>query len=319
MLKHILFPLGTGLFIFLAGMKVMELALGKMAGPYLKNLLQRFTKTPLHGMLAGTGLTALVQSSSAVTVITIGLVNAGVIRFPQTLGVILGTNIGTVVTTELIGLNITKIAQPLLLAAAPLWLVSWLVPERRSKLTGIASFLLKIRYPALAVCGFACVLMGVEIMQSIVPELKSRGLFAWFVEQSRHSLLWGIIAGTVLTAIIQSSAATISMTMGLASVQAIDVDLGIAITIGANIGTCGTALIASAGGGKYGRLVAWAHVLLNAGGAVLFYPLIPLLRDLCALWGGGYASQIAHAQTLFNVICSLVALPLCYLRVFRYW
>jgi len=319
MLENILIPLCTGLVIFLAGMKVMELALGNMAGPYLKSLLQRFTGTPLRGMLAGTGLTALVQSSSAITVITIGLVNAGVIRFPHTLGVILGTNIGTVVTTELIGLNITKIALPLLLAAAPLWLASWLVPERKTKFAGTAALLLKLRYPALAVCGFACVLMGVEIMQSIMPELKSRGLFAWFVEQSGHSLLWGIIAGTVLTAIIQSSAATIAMTMGLASVQAIDVELGIAITIGANIGTCGTALLAAVGGGKYGKLVAWAHVLLNAGGAVLFYPLIPLLRDLSALWGGGFASQIAHAQTLFNVICSLGALPLCYLRVFRHW
>src|SRR5690625_1855572 len=111
-------------------MKVMEFALHQWGGAYLKTTMQRFTKTPLHGLLTGTTVTAALQSSSAVTVVTIGMVNAGILTFPKTLGIILGTNIGTVVTTELIGLNITHIASPLLVYCIILWLVSWLVPAR---------------------------------------------------------------------------------------------------------------------------------------------------------------------------------------------
>lgn len=255
MLTTILLPLVTGLIIFLAGMKIMELAMHNWAGPYLDRALERFTRTPLRGMLAGTGLTAVLQSSSAITVITIGLVNAGIMSFPRTLGIILGTNIGTCLTTELIGLNINHYALPLLLIAAAVWLAGWTLPREGGRFPRLARRLLQLRYLSLAACGFACVLLGMEVMQAIVPALQSRGLFAWFVEQSQRSLLWGIVAGAVLTAVIQSSAATIAITMGLAAVQAISVELGIAITLGANIGTCTTAFIAAIGGSKYGQPV----------------------------------------------------------------
>lgn len=317
MLTSIFLPLVAGLVIFLAGMKIMELALHHWAGPYLHQALERFTRTPLIGMVTGTGLTALMQSSSAITVITIGLVNAGVLSFPRTLGIILGTNIGTTLTTELISLNINHIAVPLLLGAAPVWLAGWLVPEGGGRFPRFGRLLLRLRYPALALGGFSFVLLGMEVMQAIVPAVQSRGMFAWFVEQSQRSLLWGIAAGACLTAVIQSSAATIAMTMGLAAVQAISVELGIAITLGANIGTCSTAVLASIGGSKYGQLVAWAHILLNLGGAVLFYPLIWLLHEASAALSATPSGQIAHAQTLFNIASSLLALPLCYLRPLR--
>jgi phosphate:Na+ symporter len=317
MLTAIFLPLAVGLSIFLGGMKVMEVALHHWTGPYMQQALERFTRTPLRGMLVGTGLTALVQSSSAITVITIGLVNAGIMSFPRTLGIVLGTNIGTCLTTELIGLNINRAAVPLLLSSASVWLASWLPGGGKRRPSLLSRILLRLRYPSLAVSGFACILLGMDVMQVIVPALKSRGLFAWFVEQSQESLLWGIIAGACLTAIIQSGAATIAMAMGLASVQAISVELGIAITLGANIGTCATALIASIGGSKYGRYVAWAHTLLNIGGAALFYPFISLLYAASAALASAPSGQIAHAQTLFNIATSLIALPFCYLRVFR--
>ncbi len=312
MLTQIVFPLLAGLAVFLFGMKAMELALHLWAAPYLKQVLRHLTQTPWRGLLTGTVTTAAMQSSSAVTVITIGLVNAGIITFPQTLGIILGTNIGGCLTTELIGLEISHTGLPLLIVSAIVWFMAWSLPAETMS-PAMEKTVTAFRHLSLAVGGFACILLGMKIMESIVPALQSKGLLAWFLEQSQKSLLWGILAGAVLTAIVQSSAATIAITMGLASVQAISIELGIAIILGANIGTCVTAFIASIGGSKYGQLVAWAHVILNIGGALLFYPLIPYLQSVSVWMSDIPASQLAHAQSVYNIVCSLAALPLCYL------
>lgn len=317
MLYSIVLPLLIGLCMFLFGMKVMELALHQWAGSYLQQVLEKFTRTPLHGLASGTVMTALLQSSSAITVITIGLVNAGVLSFPRTLGIILGTNIGTSITTELIALQITDYAAMLLIGSTMIWLISWLAPNICVSWPVLAHWMTRLRYLALAVGGFSCVLLGMNIMQSVGPALQSKGLFAWFIGQSGQSLFWGVIAGAAVTAVIQSGAATIAMAMSLAAAQAISVPLGIAIVLGANIGTCVTALLASLGGSKYGRYVAASHILLNVGGVLLFYPLISLLLAVSAMLSSSSAAQIAHAQTLFNIASSLLALPLCYLRFFK--
>jgi phosphate:Na+ symporter len=311
--SSIIVPMAAGLSIFLFGMKAMEWALHSWAGRYLEVLLERFTRTPARGLAAATGITAILQSSTAVTVITIGMVNAGVMKFPQTLGIILGSNIGTCMTTELVGLDLTQLALPLLMAAAFFWFAALSVPDTRLKSSSLRS----MRLVPIAVFGFACVLLGMEVMQSIAPALQSKGIFAWFVQQSQQSLLWGIIAGAVLTALLHSGAVTIAMAMGLASVSAISPALGIAIVLGANVGTCVTALIASIGGSRFGLYVAWSHIVLNAGGALLFYPLIGLLEDTTRLLTDNPGTQIAHAQTIFNVVSSLLALPLCYLPALR--
>lgn len=317
MLTDIIIPLTAGLAIFLFGMKVMELALHQWAGPRLKFWIERSTRTPLHGLATGTAVTALLQSSTAITVITIGLVNARVMDFSRTLGIILGTNIGTCLTTELIGMNIGHYGLPLLAVCFPIWLLCTLLPERLAEAWQAAGILHAVRHLALAVCGLASVLLGMVVMQSTTPALRAHGMFAWFLDQAQISLLWGVIAGAVLTAVIHSSSATIALTMGLASVHVIDIDLGIAIILGANVGTCATALIASIGGSRPGQFVAWSHVVLNVGGAVLFFPLIGALGALSALLATHEAAQLAHAQTIFNIVCSLIALPICYLPVFR--
>lgn len=313
MMSSILIPMTAGLAIFIFGMKIMEWALHSWAGRYLQTAIERFTRTPARGLVTATGITAVMQSSTAVTVITIGLVNAGVMAFPQSLGIILGSNIGTCLTTELIGLNINRIAIPLLLVSASVWLSTVWLPEHRFD----AARLRPYRLLPVAVSGFSCVLLGMEVMQSTLPELQSRGLFAWFVQQSQQSLLWGVLAGAILTAIIHSSAVTIAMTMGLASVHAISPELGIAIVFGANVGTCVTALIASIGGSRFGVYVAWSHILLNVGGAVLFYPFIGAIEQGSRLLADSPSGQIAHAQTVFNIVSSLLALPLCYLPFVR--
>ncbi|MGE6227539.1 Na/Pi cotransporter family protein [Paenibacillus chitinolyticus] len=408
-------PLLAGLSVFLFGMKMMELALNQLAGPHIYRFLETATRTPAHGLVTGTALTALLQSSSAVTVISIGLVNAGVLTFPRTLGIILGTNIGTCLTTELIGLNLGAAALPLLLASSAVWLASWLPgPVRRQAgaggaavagnrpggfapgdaKTGPAGFgpvpalrsggprkgrpagsartdggpaagscpapdralppvrteapgsshthddfrpdsrlagdqgpaqeppaergwLHAVRYAALAAAGFALVLIGIRIMQSIGPALQHQGLFAWFIEQARVSLLWGVIAGAAVAALIHSSSAVIVMAMGFAASGVISPELGIAITLGSNIGTCVTAWLASIGGTRAGVFVAWSHILLNVGGTVLFFPMIGLLQEVSSWMTADPSAQIARAQTLFNVASSLIALPFCYLPFSR--
>ena len=172
-----------------------------------------------------------------------------------------------------------------------------------------------LQFISLALAGFALVLWGIAVMQSIGPVLQKSGLFSWFLQHAATSALWGLAAGACLTALLHSSAAVIAMAMGVAASGALPPELGIAIVLGANIGTCVTAVIASIGGSPSGVLVAWSHVALNVGGALLFLPFIRPLQSLAAWIGGGPAAQIAHAQTIFNVVCSIVALPLCYLPI----
>lgn len=315
MFNEIILPLIVGLAVFLFGMKVMELALHRWAGPHLKTVLNKFTETPLRGLISGTGITAVLQSSTAVTVIAIGFVNAGILSFPRTLGIILGTNIGTCVTVELISLNITQYALPTLIGSFTIWCLSWLVPiELATRRLNIQQ---SVRYGAMAVSGFSCVLLGMELMHAIAPALEARGMMTWFIDKSQQSLIWGVLAGTILTAIIQSSTATIAMTMGLASAQLVSIELGIAVMLGANIGTCGTAFLASIGGTRAGQLVAWSHIILNTAGVLLFFPLIGLLHQVSAILTSTPAVQLAHSQTLFNIVCSIIALPVCYMSFIK--
>ncbi|WP_306438819.1 Na/Pi cotransporter family protein [Longirhabdus pacifica] len=312
-------PLLLGLAVFLFGMKVMELALHKGAGSKMEHILAITTKTPLRGLLIGTMVTAILQSSSAVTVMIIGLVNAQLLSYGRTIGVILGTNIGTCLTTELIGLNIGEIALPLFITSSCLWMISFLpikTPLQHRHYVSLQLFHL-VRYGSLATGGFACILLGMEIMKIAVPAMQSAGLFTWFMEHAQQSLVWGVVAGAALTALIQSGTAAIAITMSLASMQAISIEIGIAIVLGVNIGTCITSLIASIGGSRGGYFVAWTHVLLNIVGAVIFFPLIPLLWYMAAWFSNDSLAQIAHAQTIYNVLCSFIALPLCYLSIWN--
>jgi phosphate:Na+ symporter len=319
MIRDLLFPVLYGLVIFLAGMKVMEASLSRLAGPLLTRSLHKATSTPAKGLIASSLLSALLQSSTAVTVLTIGMVNAGLLTYARTLGIILGSNIGTCLTTELISLQISTLATPLLTTALCLWAAAVMAGELSPHSSRLIETCRRISGPlqfiCLAVAGFALVLWGIAVMQSIGPTLEGSGLFRWFLGHAATSALWGLAAGAVLTAMVHSSAAVIGMAMGLATSGVMPPELGIAIVLGANIGTCITAVIAAIGSSPSGVFVAWSHVTLNVGGALLFLPFIGPLQTLSAWIGGGPAAQLAHAQTLFNVVCSLGVLPLCYLPV----
>ncbi|WP_150266401.1 Na/Pi cotransporter family protein [Paenibacillus tepidiphilus] len=317
MIRDVLFPVIYGLVIFLAGMKLMETALSRLAGPLLAHAMDKATSTPLKGMTVSALLSALLQSSTAVTVLTIGMVNAGLLTYSRTLGIILGSNIGTCLTTELIGLNISGMAGPLLAGSLTLWaagvMLGELLPGFRPAGRALRRAAEPLQFTSLALAGFALVLWGIAVMQSIGPALEASGLFRWFMAHAATSALWGLAAGACLTALLHSSAAVIGMAMGLAASGVMPPEIGIAIVLGANIGTCFTAVISAVGGSASGMFVALSHVILNVGGALLFLPFTAQLADLAAAFGGGSASQLAHAQTIFNVVCSLLALPLCYL------
>lgn len=312
-MQELLLPFGIGFAVFLFGMKTMEIGLQQWAGPFLSGWMRRFTVTPLRGLITGTLATVLLQSSDAVTIIAISLVNAGILTFRDTLGIVLGANIGASLTTDMLAVDFSSQALPLLLCGGVLWLVLLALPLLGIIPSRMTASLAPVRHLSLTVCGFASVCIGMERMISIIPDLQSRGLFIWFIEQSQASLSWGLAAGAIVTAIIQSSAATIAVTMGLADVQAITIDLGIAIVLGANIGTCSTALLACIGGTKAGQYVAWSHIMLNLGGSLLFFPWIHELGILSSIGTGSPYEQIARSQTWFNVLCSLLALPLCYI------
>ncbi|MFS0727507.1 Na/Pi cotransporter family protein [Paenibacillus sp. 1P07SE] len=319
MLQSILFPMLAGFAVFLLGMKAMEMALHRLAGPYLDSIIRRSTDTPLRGAAVGTVTTAFLQSSTAVTVITIGMVGSGLLSFRRSLGIILGTNVGTCLTTELIGLQIHRLGWPLLIGAAFLWFATALLDEGRGSQSGSPPGTLThtFRYTAVAAAGFGLLLVGMTMMQSLAPAIEASPLYSWLLERAGESLWWGLAAGAILTALVHSSAAVIAMIMGLAATGAMPLELGVAVVLGANVGTCATGLLAAIGSSSAGRAVALAHVALNIGGALLFAPFIMELQWLAALLSDQPAAQIAHAQTIFNVASSLLALPLCYLPIWR--
>ncbi|WP_438346887.1 Na/Pi cotransporter family protein [Paenibacillus sp. FA6] len=318
MFHAIIFPVLYGLAIFLLGMKVMESALSRWAGPLLTSLLSKATSSPLKGMLFSTFITGILQSSTAVTVITIGLVNAGLLTYARTLGIILGSNIGTCLTTELMGLQLGQLAPPLLLISIAVWGAAVIVNDYTPwKLHQFKHLFEPAQYISLIVAGFALIMFGIRVMQSIGPALDSYGVFGWFIERASQNVLWGVVAGACLTALIHSSAAVIGLAMGLASSGALPVEVGIAIVLGSNVGTCVTAVIAATGSSPSGKFVAWTHVVLNVGGAALFMPFIQQLHNVSAWLSTDLGSQIAHSQTIFNILCSLIALPICYLPIWR--
>jgi phosphate:Na+ symporter len=312
-LADYLIPSLLGMAMLLGGMKAMEIALRQWAGSRLSGLLENATKTPLRGFLAGAGSSALLQSSTAVTVLTIGLVNSGLLTFSRSFGVILGTNVGTCLTTELMSLHIQRYGYPLLSVALAVWLWTALAGEMEVLPAMGPGWSAPLRYGSAAMAGFAVLLIGFRLLQSIGPHLRASGWFDRVMEHASAMPVWGVLGGAALAAAIHSSSAVIGMAMGFADADALSPQTGMAIVLGANIGTCFTGLLASVGGSRGGRFVALSQFALNVSGALLFYPAIGWMHAAAALIAPGQAgAQIAHGQTMFNVACSLLALPIAY-------
>lgn len=314
MIMYIVSASVFGLALLLSGMKLMEVALRQWAGSRLPAVLKRTTSTPFKGFLAGTFTSALMQSGTAVTVLTIGLVNARLLPLANSLGIILGTNVGTCLTTELMSLRLHRYALPLLAAAFAVWLWTALAGEMRALPALPKRYTPPLRYGSAALAGFGLLLFGFAVLQTIGPHLESSGAFMDMMAHAESSPAWGLLGGAAITAAVHSSSAVIAMSMGLADAGVLSPTTGVAVMLGANVGTCFTGLLASLSGDRGGRFVALAQIILNTVGALLFYPLRGALL-VAASWlaPGDPAAQIAHAQTLFNVACSLLALPAAYL------
>jgi phosphate:Na+ symporter len=287
----ILLPFCVGFGIFLVGMNTMRNGFEHLAKDHLQTILLRFTKTPWRGMVCGTFLTALLQSSTAVTVFTIGLVDTGLLTFTQSLGIILGTNIGSTITTQLIALHLEDFAWPLL---------------------AIGVFLILIKQKTgLILLGLGLIFAGVDWMQSIATPLEQAGWIDWLMTGNTHPILMGFVTGMIVTALIHSSSAMVAITMGFYASQVISLPFAIAVVIGSNVGTCATGLIAALHTKPSAKRVAIAHLVLNVGGALIFLPLIPLMLEIVSQFSADPAIQIAHTQTIYNVACSLLVLPVC--------
>jgi phosphate:Na+ symporter len=292
-MKELLIPFSIGLTLFLFGLQLMRIGLDRLSGERLQEWLLRFTNTKNKAFFTGIFSTALLQSSSAVTVLTISFVDMGVLTLNQSIGIILGSNIGTTLTTEIITLKVESLSVPMLL----LGLAIWFLPYRKVSPIG------------LAIAGFGCMFLGMETMQWLAAPLKRSGLLDWLLHDAHHPVFMGVLIGTLLTALIQSSSATIAMAMSFLATQIITLPMAIAVVFGSNVGTCVTALIAAIGTKAAARQVALAHLVLNIAGVLLFTPFIPWIAKHADWLANEPTVQIAHIQLLFNVISSLLVLP----------
>ncbi|WP_246204121.1 Na/Pi symporter [Pallidibacillus pasinlerensis] len=281
------------LSLFLGGMYIMRLGLKTVSQQKLSEWLLKFTSSPVSGLIFGTIFTILLQSSSAVMIITVGFVSASLVSFKQSIGIILGTNIGTTATLEFLAFGTEQLIIPLLIIGS----LCILLPVRKIRSIGLFFYGLGAIFMAL---------FGFERLAAPLAESKVIGPFLLSLEEN---ILLGVLAGCIMTAIIQSSTAMTGIAMGFLQANAISLPVAIAVMLGSNIGTCLDAYIASLGGGKEARMTAWAHIWLNVLGVLIFIPLITLFARIVANLASSPDNQLAHASVLFNVVVSLLFLP----------
>ncbi|MCW3807137.1 Na/Pi cotransporter family protein [Plebeiibacterium marinum] len=280
-----------GLAIFLYGMAVMTDNLKLIAGNRLRSFLGKMTSNRWKGLFAGASITAIIQSSSVTTVLVVGFVSAGLLSFQNTIGIILGANIGTTVTAQIIAFKITKAA---LVFVAIGFLMHTLLNKKVIKDSG------------LVLLGLGLIFLGMTLMSEGTAPLRT---YEPFVDIMRglDNPITGILMGTIFTAIVQSSSATTGIVIVMAGQGLINIEGGIALIIGANIGTCVTAILSAIGKPKVAQQVALAHILFNVIGALVWLFLIPNLAQLVGYFSPDHiARQIANAHTIFNVINAFI-------------
>jgi phosphate:Na+ symporter len=284
------------ILLFIVGMTFLRTGLFNASASSLKLWLVKLTGSPLKGLLVGTIVTGILQSSSAVMVITIGLISARMLTFRQSIGIILGTNIGTTFTTEFITFNIDSLIVPMAILGTILLLL------RNSTIRSIGTIFLGLSFIFTAMNGF-------EYLATPISELPFMNQS--FIELNNSHFL-SVIAGIIITAIIQSSTATTGIVMGFLTGNVFGIDTGIAIMLGANIGTCVTAYIASIGSGEDSKLCAYAHIWINFLGVIVFFPFITLLSEIALTLAVKPEVQLAHISVIFNCISSIALLPFAY-------
>ncbi len=303
------FSLLGGLAFFLFGMNLMGSCLEKASGGKLERVLEKMTDKPLKGVLLGAVVTAVIQSSSAVTVMIVGFVNSGIMQLSRAVGIIMGANIGTTATSWILSLTNIESSNPIVAlfkptSFAPLMAFIGIVLiflDKDGKRKNLGSILI----------GFAILMYGMETMSSAVEPLSESEAFANILLMFSNPIL-GVLAGAVFTAVIQSSSASIGILQALSSTGAITVGSAVPVLLGQNIGTCVTALISSIGTSKNAKRAAMVHFYFNVIGTVIF---LVLFYTLDAFIDFAFKSEalnafgIAVIHTVFNVVATAILLP----------
>lgn len=295
---EVIFSFLGGLGIFLYGLKIMGDGLQASAGDRLRDILNKFTSNPVLGVIAGIVVTILIQSSSGTTVITIGLVTAGFMTLKQAIGVIMGANIGTTVTAFIIGIDLGEYAMPILALGA--FLIFFF---KRSKINNIGRILF----------GFGSLFFGLEFMGDAVKPLASLDGFKQLMLDMSTNPILAVIVGAGLTALVQSSSATIGILQEFYQQDLISLNAAIPVLLGDNIGTTITAILASLAGSIAAKRAALVHVIFNLIGVIIFTIFLPVVIHLISLlqdvWHLKPAMTIAVSHGIFNITNTLIQLP----------
>ena len=285
-----------GLALFLYGMQMMSSGLENVAGNKMKQILEKLTANRFVGVLVGAGITAVIQSSSATTVMVVGFVNSGMMTLRQAVWIIMGANIGTTITGQLIALDVGAFA-PIIAFIG----VAMIVFLKNEKLHHIGSIL----------AGLGVLFIGMDMMSGAMKPLANSEEFVGLLTKFENPVL-GILAGTVFTALIQSSSASVGILQALANSGVIGLSSAAFVLFGQNIGTCVTALLASIGTNRNARRTTVIHISFNVIGTVIFTTLClvtPLIAFMESLTPTNPSAQIANLHTTFNVVTSLLLIP----------
>ncbi|MTH52434.1 sodium-dependent phosphate transporter [Bacillus mangrovi] len=297
-LQQVIFEFLGGLGIFLFAIKYMGEGLQRAAGSRLRDMLDRFTSNPFLAVLTGTAVAVLIQSSSGTTVIAVGLVSAGFLQLKQAIGVVMGANIGTTVTAFVIGIPVSEYSLPILAAGS---LLLFFVKNKTIHHTGQVVF------------GFGALFFGLELMGKGIRPLGELEFFQELTLSFSANPLLGVLAGTLLTGLVQSSSATIGILQELYGQNLVNLQAALPIMFGDNIGTTITAVLASIGASLTARRTALAHVIFNLAGTSIFLVVLPLftvfIQSLESNLSLNPAMTIAFAHGSFNITNALIQLP----------
>ena len=289
----IIIGLFGGLGMFLYGMEMMSDGMKMTAGNSMRSILKKLTSNRFIAVFVGAFITMIIQSSSATTVMLVSFVNSGLLNFVQALGVILGSNIGSTVTAQIVAFKVTDYALLLIAVGSIMTLFS---KKDTAKHIGFV------------ILGFGLLFYGMKVMSDTMKPLRTDPTFNIILTSFENPFL-GIIAGAVFTALIQSSSATTGIVITLASSGSITLEAGIPLILGANIGTCITALLAGLKATRDAKRVAIGHVLFNVIGVLVFCFWIPTFADLVAQTTDNVPRQIANAHTIFNIVSTMLFIP----------
>ena len=290
------FSLLGGLALFLYGMQMMSNGLEAAAGNKMKQILEKLTANRFLGVLVGAGITAVIQSSSATTVMVVGFVNSGMMTLKQAVWIIMGANIGTTITGQLIALDVGELAP--LFAFAGVALIVFVKKQ-------------KVHHYGLIVAGLGILFIGMEMMSGAMMPLRESEAFVSLMTKFSNPVL-GILAGAVFTAVIQSSSASVGILQALAGSGLIGLSNAVYVLFGQNIGTCITAILAAIGTSRNAKRTTVIHLMFNLIGTAIFTVVCiatPLTALVESFTPGNVSSQIANMHTLFNIVTTLLLLP----------